>query len=169
MLEHLGAILRMLAPLIAAVGLLGHPSETPISEEQAPSRTDSRSANSSILGLRAGEERKVGRMELCWCPPGRFLMGSPPDEPERRADETQVEITLTKGFWVGKYEVTQRPWKRVVGDLPGKLTAGAGDDFPVYNVNYAEAKEFCRKLVAQARAAGDLPAGWEFRLPTEAQ
>jgi formylglycine-generating enzyme required for sulfatase activity len=49
-------------------------------------------------------------------------------------------------FWVGKYEVTQRQWKRVVGEFPGKLTAGEGDDFPVYDINFAEAEGFCRKL-----------------------
>src|SRR5262249_3282751 len=51
----------------------------------------------------------------------------------------EVEVTLTRGFWMGKYEVTQGQWKRVPGKLPGGLTAagGAGDDFPVYNVNYA--------------------------------
>jgi formylglycine-generating enzyme required for sulfatase activity len=88
---------------------------------------------------------------------------------ERRPGEDQVEVTLTRGFWAGKHEVTQGEWKRVVGAFPGKLTAGEGDDFPVYDVNFAEAEAFCRKLTAEARAAGALPEGWEFRLPTEAQ
>jgi formylglycine-generating enzyme required for sulfatase activity len=123
----------------------------------------------SFLGSRAGEEREVAGVKFCWCPPGRFVMGSPRGEPERRPGEDQVKVTLSRGFWMGKYEVTQGQWKRVVGALPGKLTAGAGDDFPVYSVNFAEAEEFCRKLTARARAAGDLPKGWEFRLPTEAQ
>ena len=59
----------------------------------------------------------------------------------------------------------------MVGKLPGELTAagGEGDNLPVYNVNNPEAEAFCRKLTALARRAGDLPAGWEFRLPTEAQ
>ena len=62
-------------------------------------------------------------------------MGSPRDEPERRPDEDQVEVTLTKGFWMGKYEVTQGQWKRVVGKLPGEFTAAGGEgyDLPVYN------------------------------------
>jgi formylglycine-generating enzyme len=125
----------------------------------------------SFLGSRGGDEREVVGVKLCWCPPGRFRMGSPPDEPERRPDEAQVEVTLTRGFWMGKYEVTQGQWKRVVGELPGELTAagGEGDDLPVYNVNYPEAEAFCRKLTELGRQAGDLPTGWEFRLPTEAQ
>jgi formylglycine-generating enzyme required for sulfatase activity len=96
-------------------------------------------------------------------------MGSPSDEPERRPGETQVEVTISKGFWVGKYEVTQGQWKQVIGRFPGELTAGEGDDFPVYTINFAEAEEFCRKLTEQTRASGALPKDWEFRLPTEAQ
>jgi formylglycine-generating enzyme required for sulfatase activity len=125
----------------------------------------------NFLGSKAGDEREVVGVKLCWCPPGRFLMGSPRSEPERRAGEDQVAVTLTKGFWSGKYEVTQGQWKRVVGQLPGPLTpaGGAGDDFPLYNVNFAEAEGFCRHLTTKAHAAGDLPSDWEFRLPTEAQ
>jgi len=58
-------------------------------------------------------------------------MGSPRSEPERRPGEDQVEVTLTKGFWMAKYEATQGDWKRVMGPLPGPLTAELpeGDDF----------------------------------------
>jgi formylglycine-generating enzyme required for sulfatase activity len=98
-------------------------------------------------------------------------MGSPPGEPDRLPNEAQVEVTLTRGFWMGKYSVTQGHWKRVSGKFPGELTAagGEGDDLPVYNVNYAEAETFCLQLTKLGRQSGDLPAGWEFRLPTEAQ
>jgi formylglycine-generating enzyme required for sulfatase activity len=124
-----------------------------------------------FAGSKAGEERDVASVRLCWCPPGKFTMGSPPDEAERRPDEAPVQVTLTRGFWAGKYEVTQGQWKRVAGKLPGPLTAAgkAGADFPVYNVNYPEAESFCRKLTERGRRSGGLPAGWEFRLPTEAQ
>jgi formylglycine-generating enzyme len=125
----------------------------------------------TFRGTRAGEARQVDAVTLCWCPPGRFVMGSPRDEPERRPGEDQVEVTLTRGFWIAKYETTQGQWQRVVGTLPGDLTPQlpAGDDFPVGNVNFAEAEAFCRRLTARARKSGELPSGWEFRLPTEAQ
>jgi formylglycine-generating enzyme required for sulfatase activity len=128
-------------------------------------------AASLFEGSKPGQERTVQGVKLCWCPPGHFVMGSPPDEPERRPDEDQVEVTLTRGFWMGKYEVTQGEWKRIVGKFPGPFTAagGEGDDLPVYNVNYAEAGDFCRRLTEQARPSGQLPVNWEFRLPTEAQ
>jgi len=120
-------------------------------------------------GSKGGDEREVGGVKLCWCPAGRFRMGSPPDEPGRRADEAQVEVTLSKGFWMGKYEVTQGQWKRVMGAIPGELVAGEGSDFPVYWINFIEAEEFCHRLTERAHASGELPADWEFRLPTEAQ
>jgi formylglycine-generating enzyme required for sulfatase activity len=120
-------------------------------------------------GSRAGDQREILGVKLNWCPPGRFRMGSPPDEPERRPGEDQVEVTLTRGFWIGKYEVTQDQWKRVVGEFPDKVTAGEGADFPVYAVNFAEAEGFCRRLTENAHASSDLPSDWEFRLPTEAE
>jgi formylglycine-generating enzyme required for sulfatase activity len=125
----------------------------------------------SFVGSKAGAEREIAGVKFCWCPPGKFLMGSPPDEPERRPDEKQVEVTLTKGFWMGKYEVTQGEWKRLVGKLPGENTAELpeGDDLPVGNVNYAEAEAFCTALTQLGRRSGELPAEWESRLPTEAQ
>ena len=52
---------------------------------------------------------------------------------------------MTKGFWTGKYKVTQGQWKQVIGKLPGGLTAELpeGDDYPLGNVNFAEAEAFC--------------------------
>jgi formylglycine-generating enzyme required for sulfatase activity len=57
----------------------------------------------------------------------------------------------------------------VAGEFPGTLLAGETDDFPVHSVNYLEAEGFCRKLTESAHASGELPEGWAFRLPTEAQ
>ena len=86
-----------------------------------------------------------------------------------RADEAQVDVELTRGLWMGKFEVTQAEWKQLMGEIPGPLVAGEGDRYPVYWVNFPEAEEFRRKLTDRARASGELPADWEFRLPTEAQ
>ena len=122
-----------------------------------------------FTGATAGAAREVAGLQLRWCPAGRFVMGSPRDEPERRPGEDQVEVTLTRGFWIGRCEVTQAQWRRVVGAFPGALTAGEGDDFPAYAINFPEAEEFCRRLTELAHGSGELPAAWEFRLPTEAQ
>src|SRR5262245_60856009 len=151
--------------VLLVAGALGCQLAEP-TPEAGPTGTDEPAA---FTGARAGEEREVAAVRLCWCPPGKFTMGSPPDEPERRPDEAQVEVTLSEGFWMGKYEVTQGQWKRVVGEFPRKQPAGEGDAFPVVEVNYREAEGFCKRLTGRARKAGELPGGWEFRLPTEAQ
>ena len=125
----------------------------------------------SFVGSKAGDEREVAGVKLCWCPAGKFTMGSPRERTGTSARRRSGRGDADQRFWMGKFEITQGDWKRVVGDLPGKFdeTAGMGDDFPVYNVNFAEAEEFCRKLTALAHDSSDLPKKWEFRLPTEAQ
>ncbi|MBS1808635.1 MAG: formylglycine-generating enzyme family protein [Acidobacteria bacterium] len=137
-------------------------------QAQPPTNASPRSAFDS---LQAGDEREIGGIKMRWCPPGKFMMDSPPNELERRPGENQVEVTLTKGFWMARFEATQGDWRRVMGALPGPLTAElpAGDDYPVGNVNFAEAEAFCQKLTVLARQSNALPPDWEFRLPTEAQ
>lgn len=125
----------------------------------------------TFAGNSAGETRDVAGVTLCWCPPGHFQMGSPATEPERRPGEDQVEVTLTHGYWMARFETTQGDWKRVMGPLPGEFTEELpeGDDLPVGNVNFAEAEAYCAKLTELGQHSGDLPDEWEFRLPTEAQ
>src|SRR5437016_1767132 len=154
--------------VLLASGVLGCQRVESVTPADAPTTTV---VPSAFNGSKAGDEREVAGIKLCWCPPGRFLMGSPLNEPERRRDEDQVVVTLTKGFWMGKYEASQGQWKRIIGKLPGELTAQlpAGDDYPVGNVNFAEAEAFCHQLTELGRRSGVLPKNWEFRLPTEAQ
>jgi formylglycine-generating enzyme required for sulfatase activity len=96
-------------------------------------------------------------------------MGSPPDEPDHRNDEEQVDVTMSRGFWMGKYEVTQGEWARIIGAFPHEMDKGSGVRFPMYWVSHFEAEDFARRLTALARKSGELPRDWEFRLPTEAQ
>jgi formylglycine-generating enzyme len=157
---------RCCSLVLLTAATLGCQRAESVTPRNTTTATETRNA---FDGSKAGDEREVAGVKLCWCPAGRFIMGSPTSEPERRPGEDQVEVTLTKGFWTGKYEVTQAQWKRVIGIFPGKLNAGEGENFPVYAVNFAETEEFCRKLTDKARASGELPKDWEFRLPTEAQ
>lgn len=124
---------------------------------------------STFDGARAGDERQISGLTFCWAPAGSFRMGSVPTELERRPDEGPVTVTLSRGFWIGKYEVTQREWKAVMKSFPRSPDRGVGDYFPVYWVSYHDAEEFCRRLTVQSRASGALPQDWEIRLPTEAQ
>jgi formylglycine-generating enzyme required for sulfatase activity len=126
----------------------------------------------TFRGRSAGEERLVEGIRFCWCPPGVFLMGSPPGEAGRRTDEAQVRVTLTRGFWTAAFETTQGEWTRVMGALPARGPSeefGRGDRYPVYWVSYLDAEAFCMALTARAIRSGSPAAAWEFRIPTEAQ
>ncbi len=114
----------------------------------------------------AGERRTVDlgegvSLELVWIPPGEFLMGSPEDEEDRYADEgPQHRVRISRGFWMGKYEVTQAQWESVMGGNPSYIT---GDPMrPVERVMWEDCQAFLRKLNRRAGGSG-------FRLPTEAE
>lgn len=133
-------------------------------------------------GKSAGEKwsGNAVKMTFCWCPAGNFVMGSPEDEPGRDdfVIENQVDVTITKGFWLGQFEVTQGQWEQVLGSAiehqrsiayAGAELHGEGSNYPMYYVSFDDASDFCQKLTKQERAAGRLPETWEYRLPTEAQ
>jgi len=103
---------------------------------------------------------------MLWCPSGTFQMGSPLDEVGRRDDETPHTVTLTKGFWLGKYEVTQFQWEEIMGNNPSNFNAPS---LPVEEVSWMDVTAFCLKLTELERKADRLPAGMAYQLPTEAQ
>jgi len=76
-------------------------------------------------------------------------------------------VTLSRGFWIGKYEVTQGEFLAVMGTnpsfFPGDLTR------PVSSVSWQDATNYCWKLTQRELAAGHIPAGSQYRLPTEAE
>jgi formylglycine-generating enzyme required for sulfatase activity len=105
-------------------------------------------------------------MEMLWVKPGTFEMGSPLSEKDRQDRETPHSVTLTNGFYLGKHEVTQSQWEKVMGSNPSFFK---GADRPVETVTWTVVNAFCDKLTASERAAGRLPAGMAYQLPTEAQ
>lgn len=108
-------------------------------------------------------------LELIWIEPGSFQMGSPPEEPNRNKAESPVRrVTLTKGFWLGKTEVTQAQYEALTGTNPSRFLT-VGKKAPVDRVSWLDAMEFCQKLTDRERAAGRLPADYIYTLPTEAQ
>jgi formylglycine-generating enzyme required for sulfatase activity len=120
---------------------------------------------------RAGERHVIPdlALTLLWVKPGTFLMGSPPDEPARdQAEGPQTRVTLTRGFWLGRTEVTQAQYEAVTGTNPSRFKS-AGPDAPVEHVSWLEAMAFGEQLTARERAAGRLPEGYRYTLPTEAQ
>ena len=105
-------------------------------------------------------------LEMVGIKPGTFMMGSPVNEEGRFDGEVLHKVTLTKGYWLGRYEVTQAQYKAVTGTNPSKFR---GDNNPVETVSWNDAMEFCKKLTEIEKAAGRLPEGYEYTLPTEAQ
>ena len=95
-------------------------------------------------------------IEMVWIPAGTFTMGSPAAEPGRWNDETQRQITLTSGFYMSKYLVTQEQYETVMGitiqdqnDLYGWGLYGIGDNYPMYYVNWYDTIVFCNRLSIQ--------------------
>ena len=116
---------------------------------------------------KAGDTMEVAlpggvKMTFCWCPPGEFLMGSPASEAGRSSDEDQVNVKITKGYWLARTEVTQEQWEAVMGSNPSYFK---GAKLPVENVSWEDAQAFIEKL----NGRGGLPAGWKWALPSEAQ
>ena len=135
--------------------------------EIAERKTEIIAAGNSFLGRLAGEEREWEiapgvKMTFCWCPAGDFLMGSPETEDGRGSDENQVRVTITKGFWMAKTELTQAQWTAIMGNNPSSFN---GDDLPVERVSWDDAQEFIKKV----NGSGEIPKGWKIALPTEAQ
>ena len=93
-------------------------------------------------------------------------MGSPYNDVERFIYETPHHVTITKGYWIGKFELLQEEYQKLMGNNPSYYK---GQRFPVEMVNWNDAENFCQKLTERERAAGRLPAGYVFRLPTEAE
>jgi formylglycine-generating enzyme required for sulfatase activity len=156
--------------VIVAIAFLWITQAKPDEPEKAPSKPD---AADQFIGKEAGQVRNDNdlKMKLVWCPRGEFTMGTPKSETQRRKNEDQTGVTLTTGFWLGKYEVTQSEWKQVMKTEPwkGQILVIEGADYPVTPVSWDDATEFCRKLTVRERQAGRLPDEWEYTLPTEAE
>ena len=111
----------------------------------------------------AGTLRTFAGIDFVYCPPGTFMMGATANEQDSDSSEKpQHQVTLTQGFWMSKYEVTQAQWRAVTGTSPSHFT---GDNRPVEMVSWndiAASGGFIEKLNTNNPGNG-------FRLPTEAE
>src|ERR1700677_4740350 len=111
-------------------------------------------ALASSLPLHAQEEKDPPRhytnslgMKFVWILPGSFMMGSPRHEKERMDNETRRKVTLTRGFYMGVYTVTQEQWHEVMGN---NLSQHQGEkNLPVDGVSWVDCQEFIQKLRAK--------------------
>ncbi len=102
------------------------------------------------------------KLELVLIPAGKFKMGSPPNEAGRKDTENpQHEVTISKPFYLGKYEVTQEQYEALMGTNPSEFK---GAKNPVERVNWADAQEFCKKMSSKTGKTARLPseAEWEY-------
>jgi formylglycine-generating enzyme required for sulfatase activity len=119
---------------------------------------------------------------LVFIAPGTFRMGSPTNEVDRDNNEgPQTAVTLTKGFWMGRCEVTQGDYLAVMGNNPswfngvqyegGDWEVDYGHDLsrPVEEVTWFDATAYCEALTQRELAAGRIGTHAAYRLPTEAE
>ncbi len=167
----------MISAIISPPAPGGHESA------ESPARPPAPPAE-SLTGTQAGDTREIAlpgevKLKLIWCLPGTFTMGTP-----GATDlEAPVQVTLTKGYWLGQTEVTQAQWTAVMGAASkpwsGKTYVKEGPNFPASYISHGvnpdgtieadSATAFCEKLTEIERKAGRLPTGWKYALPTEAQ
>ena len=106
-------------------------------------------------------------MEMIWVEPGTFIMGQP-------GFETSHQVTLSHGYYLGKFEVTQAQYRTVMKDntlgLNPKPSRWANNENrPVERVSWEDVQVFLSRLNQMEQNAGRLPNGWKYCLPTEAQ
>ena len=102
-------------------------------------------------------------MKLVLIHPGSFTMGSPVGEVGRKVSESEHEVTISKSYYLGVYEVNQDEYEKVLGNNPS-ISKGANN--PVQPESWFGAVSFCTKL---SELPEEKAAGREFRLPTEAE
>ena len=114
----------------------------------------------------------ANNMEMLWVDPGTFTMGSPVTEVGRQNIETEHNVTLTRGFFLGKYEVTQAEYQAVMTGNTSGLSAtpsqyNGNPDRPVEKVSWNDVQIFLDRLNSQE--SNNTAAGWKYALPTEAE
>ena len=143
----------------------------PISETPTPIRKADKQEPAPV-----GQAPKIGTayeilelgLKMVWVPAGEFEMGTRLSQKGRGFDEFPHAVEITQGFWLGKFEVTLGEWNSVMGISnagikPDDQLVAMGD------ISWDQAAEFCTKLQAREMAAGRVPSGYQFSLPTEAE
>ena len=106
--------------------------------------------------------------KLLRVPPGRFIAGSPEGEAGHKNWETQREVEFKDCFYMSQTPLTRRQYLRTGKRLESAFPK-LDDEAPLDSLNWQKATEFCAELTSKDQATGVLDAGWEYRLPTEAE
>ena len=154
--------------VLLVVGIWWYFSDTqtkkqPIAEQTGKSKPTVENAELSTPEAAAPTKfitNSIG-MKFVLIPAGKFVMGSPSNEPERGADEKQHEVNITKAFYLQTTEVSQGQWEKVMGGNPSNFK-DCGADCPVETVSLDDTQEFIKKL-------NQMEGTNKYRLPTEAE
>jgi formylglycine-generating enzyme required for sulfatase activity len=115
----------------------------------------------------------AAQANMVFIPPGTFRMGSPTNEIDRFDNEgPQTDVTISRGYWMGKYEVTQGEYLAVMDNNPSNHQppfSTADTNRPVEQVTWHDATNYCGKLTHREQAAGRISSNTVYRLPTEAE
>lgn len=153
-------------PLDKVLSELGATQESTLDDLSALAAPASKAVAVSTelpAGTKAGDEWVSDRgMVFCWCPPGKFTIGSPETSATREDDEIQADIELPQGFWIGKFEFTRREMFTM---RPGVyLSTGDHKLHPLNRLH--EARDVEQYLADLNKTA---PQGWTYDVPTEAE
>jgi formylglycine-generating enzyme required for sulfatase activity len=114
-------------------------------------------------GSKSGDEWVSDRgMVFCWCPPGKFTIGSPGTSATHEEDEIQADIEIPQGFWIGKFEFTRREMITMRGGV--YLSTG---DHKLHPLNHLHEAKDVEQYVAELNKTA--PTGWSYDVPTEAE
>ena len=111
-------------------------------------------------------------MVFCWCPPGKFRMGIAGAPTPQTSDASPVDVVISKGFWISKYELTLGDYGRARKRNPEgrEMVALVHANQPITGIKGPSALKFgSGTLEPMEKKAGCLPTGWGYRLPTEAE
>jgi formylglycine-generating enzyme required for sulfatase activity len=163
-----GPILRLAVPALIAIALLSgamwmferRSAARPEADGPARIPADATGAlEKDDLGPLVRLPLGASELRLRWCPPGRFLMGSPSDEPEREACEDLHGVQLTRGFWMLEGELSNGQVAAVAADLP---QARLDPQLPASEMSLSDCQEWLDLLNRRLPGLG-------ARLPSEAE
>ena len=130
--------------------------------EQEPEPIPNHEAGDLIIDLPGGV-----KMAFIWVEPGTLIVATPLKHPSTREilDYLLGVMEIPKGFYFGKYELTQQQWEKVMLTSPWPKRDEDGDgfpelDYPAYNISWLDAKDFAKKLTTLQNDGGI------YRLPT---
>ena len=161
------------APDEVVVTVMANTADAEIIGEIVDDGTEENTADAEIIGeIVEGSESEIivelpggETLEMVWIDPGTFTMGSPSSEVGRDDDEgPQHEVTISQGFYLGKYEVTQGQWESVMGTTPW-----GGLDYVRSNLNHPAAHISWEDMEGFVGRLNDAAGEAIYRLPSEAE